>query len=192
MNQNFNIQNVDKNRNINGGRTYSYKITNICDQALNCISDPNGVKLFTYNVYANSNLISTKAVTLNELNNGLNIADGADKNLTITLKDTYGNIMIPASGINRTIDLNYDVNNTLHLNQYLRTGDAVYLTTPKNTAYINRLTNNNSFDSETSTDGLYNFKFKVYTPTYESTANDGRELADGNFIVNQITYWSFL
>jgi len=38
-----------------------------------------------------------KNVTTNELENISNIADGTQKNLTITLIDTYGNIIIPAT-----------------------------------------------------------------------------------------------
>lgn len=60
------------------------------------------------------------AVTSESLSNLSNIADGTTKNLTLRLADTYGNAIIPASGIGRTIDFNFDVDNTMRMNQYDR------------------------------------------------------------------------
>lgn len=60
------------------------------------------------------------AVTSESLSNLSNIADGTTKNLTLRLEDTYGNAIIPASGIGRMIDLNFDVDNTMSMNQFDR------------------------------------------------------------------------
>ncbi|QFR39597.1 hypothetical protein A9Q91_05245 [Candidatus Gracilibacteria bacterium 28_42_T64] len=188
-------ENVDLMRLSSGGREYGFKVTYIEDEAGNKIGIENGsssvtaLKTFTYNVYANT-ILSTSNAT-NQLSNSANVADGSSKNLIITLEDIYGNEIIPASGIGRTIDLNFDVINNLRRNQYTQTQDAVYLNIPSNTSYSNRLsTGNTSFNTQPSLDGSYPFDFKVYGPTYDIAATNGKEFADpfSSFSISSITY----
>jgi hypothetical protein len=73
-----------------------------------------------------------------------NTADGSEKNLMILLEDIYGNKIIPATGINRTIDFNMSMNNNLRLDQYTNTtiGDnmsAVYVGNTSNEIRIGSL-----------------------------------------------------
>jgi hypothetical protein len=93
--------------------------------------------------------------------------------MTITLKDSFWNIIIPASWISRTIGIIFNTNHNLYLNQYNNTWNAVFLNkTTDSVNYLNRIwTWNNidtTFSGEISTDWTYNYKFKVYTPTYSA------------------------
>nr|MDD3720113.1 hypothetical protein [Candidatus Gracilibacteria bacterium] len=188
--KNENIQNVDIDRDSNGSRTYMLRVSKICDEAGNCIGDDvntSNLKTYNYYVYANNFNVSTNNVTTNTLNDPSNIADGTSKNLTISLKDAYGNILIPATGISRTIAFTFNNDNTLYLNQYLKTGNAVFLnTTTDTTNFLNRIglgsAINTTIPSQVSTNGDYNYIFKIYTPT-KSIYNK----AYGNLIFNYIT-----
>jgi len=194
------IQNVDFQRitwtwSTQWSREYSFKITYIEDDAGNKLWILNGItaqKTFHYYVYADADpsTMITQDVTNNEFTT-VNVADGSEKNLTITLEDQYWNEIVPAStlwNIWRTIDFNFNVVNNLNRNQYTQTQDAVYLNTPLDPLFSNKLTNNASFDTQTSSNGTYPFDFKVYAPTYYAGVNDGRELAYWNFNINSITY----
>nr|MDD3720112.1 hypothetical protein [Candidatus Gracilibacteria bacterium] len=190
---NENIQNVDIDRTANGSRQYMLRVSKVCDAAGNCLgSDVNTSNLvtYTYNVYSNSLNVTTKTATSN-LSDSTNIADGSIKNLTITLKDAYGNIIIPATGISRTIDFNFDVTNTMYLNQYLRSGGkSIYADRTTNVGnYLNtRLPGGiTSLNAEVSTDGTYTYGFKVYTPTSNQN-NLPLSDKDGIFNINSITF----
>ena len=198
---NANMTNVDRNRDADWYRQYSFKITKVRDEAGNEITDsltwvwlPN----ILYYVFANASDLSwglwSYDVTTNELNLATNVADGSNKDLVIILKDTYGNKIVPASDINREIDFNFNVSNNLALNQFNWGWDAVYLDTPTNPWVFNdRLSSNGLFthrstDSAPSTDGSYKYTFKVYTPTYLSGATDGRQWANGDMTIHNIDY----
>lgn len=128
--RNFNIENVDLQRWVNGGRPYSMKITQICDGAGNCTTAWNdstnaaGIVNLTYNVYANTLNLGTNTVQVNPFSSSI-IADGSVKNLVVRLRDTYGNIIIPASGISRNVSMSIETDNFLRLNQYANNGNTL-------------------------------------------------------------------
>lgn len=186
-----NIQNVDLSRTTDGDRDYSLRVAKVCDEAKNCIWTDiatSDLKTFNYNIYANSTAMGTKTAT-NQLSSTSNIADGTVKNLTITLKDIYWNQIIPASWISRTIDFNWAVNNSMYLDQHNKSWQkSVFTNTtidPSN--YLNRLDSSYSFNEETSTNGVYNYWFKVYTPTANQ---DNWPISDiwAAFNINSITF----
>jgi len=180
-----NIQNVDLNR-INGSRQYSFKITKVCDQVNICWT---WNKIFNYNVYANTNSINTNILSgQNNFTSGNKVADWSINTLNFMLQDTYWNQIVPATWVNRTIDFNFDVNNSNKLDQYQGNLDAIFLTTPNNFIYTNKLWITTTFFNQWSSTWTYPFNFKVYAPTYNSTATDGRQYVNGSFKINNITY----
>lgn len=194
-----NIQNVDSSRLNNWSRQYTLRVTRICDQAWNCTWDTSNLttlKDFIYNVYANGNLLTKEVNSLQRDNliDSNNIADWTNYPVTVALKDAYWNIMIPATWIARTIDFNFNVSNTLDLDQLNNTWDAVYLNIPSSSTYLNRLpTSPQSFNAQPSTNGTYTFNFKVYAPTKNIFP-----FSDWEFKINSITYdinsnlWNYL
>lgn len=176
-NQTWDISKVDNFRNINWNtaRQYTFQITQICDEAWNCW---NWTQTYLHDVYANSSRMtnfwayvnSKKEVLIGDKNNledFNNIADGTVYPLNITLKDRYWNAIIPATWI-RTVDFNFNVTNNSQMNQYLLDNtDAVFLNIPSNASYLNRLTNDSSFNSQTSptNNWVYPINFKIYAPT---------------------------
>jgi hypothetical protein len=60
--------------------------------------------------------------------------------MSINLADIYGNAVIPAIGISRTIDFNFNTNNFLYLNQYNRSGQSsIFANIPSDATFLNRL-----------------------------------------------------
>jgi len=182
LSYNWDVRNVDNYRLSNGSRQYSFKLTRLCDEAGNCISNTgtNGLVRYDYNVYANTNSIGTKSVNASHVSNitdSNNVADGEYKNFTMTLRDTYGNDIIPASGIGRTIGFDFNIDNGLYLNQFTKTGNSgVFYSTPNNiTSYspmVLWVGARQTVSNQNSSDGIYNFRFRVYTPTYQDTFTD--------------------
>lgn len=168
----WNISKVDNFRQTNWWRQYTFTITKICDSAWNCTS---GTKTFNYNVFANTINANTTTNTTTDLSSNNNIADWSTKHLTLTLKDKYNNAIIPASEINRSITLKYDVENTMYLNQVLRIGNSsIFWKAPNQSSFSNT---NNLFTTWNKTITLnpsnyswplewnYKFEFQAYTPT---------------------------
>lgn len=168
-------------------RYYTYKVTRVVDAAWN---EWNWTKNFDFKVYANSNSIATKEFNISQvnlINSWTLIADWTPQNLTLTLKDTYSNPIIPAPWISRTIDLNFNVANTLYLDQHLRTwSSAVYLTTPNNPSFFDISLFSTNYPAQIPTNlnnWDYNFAFKLYTPT-----NNSYNKAYWNFTINNVKY----
>ena len=157
---------VDNDRRISWERQYTFQITKLCDEAWNCYS---GHYTKTHNVYANiEKLWIFKIKPTSQFTNWNEIADWAEYTLKAILEDEYWNQIIPATWIERTIDLNFEWTNTLNKNQYDDTWDAVYLNTPNYSALENRLTWNpfdTTFYELESNNWEYHFNFKVYAPT---------------------------
>lgn len=117
---NQNISLVDGgDRSADGGsaRQYTYRTTRICDQAGNCW---NGTQDFNYNVYSNPNYAPMNTQDLLALVGA--VADGQGRDFVHIIKDGYGNAIIPALGINRSVSMNLTgITNTMFLDQYTRT-----------------------------------------------------------------------
>lgn len=189
----WNIKDVDNlstsNRTSSWGRDYTFTITKICDSLWNCSTSPY-TKVHT--IYANHFNITTKSITTNELDDSWNLSDWTTKNLSINLKDTYWNQILHASWIWRTIDFNFDTSNSMYLNQYIRTWtSSVYTSSANSTDYTNKfpIWDNmaTSLNSQISTNWIYNFWFKFYTPT---SNQDYTPISDTNsdFYINNITF----
>lgn len=198
----WNIRDVDNlslaNRSINWAREYSFVITKLCDSLWNCSTVPYEK---IHNIYANISNITTKSIITNQLNTSTNYADWNTKYLSMTLKDTYWNQIVPASWVWRTIDFNFDVSNTLYLNQYSRNWQSsVFVSSSNWSDYTNKLAlwnNINSLNSQNTSNWIYNFWFKVYTPT---SNQDNTPISDTNsdlyinnitFDINDATFWSY-
>lgn len=180
---NWDISEVDNFRETNGSRQYSFTITEICDESWNCW---NWTQTYNHNVYANHSI--TTSIDSIDLTSS-NIADGTSYPLTIILKDIYGNAIIPASWIWRTIDFNFDVTNTSDLNQYTQgKTDAIFLDIPSNSLFSDRLTSNSNFDSQPSSDWDYTFNFKVYSPVWENEYDFN--INSINYDINDFTFWN--
>lgn len=190
------FNNIDNDSTPNNWeRTYSFKITKIIDEALNEISNPSWIKIFNYDVYADSVTINT-SVPVNDLIIW-NTADWSINNLTLRLRDQYWNKIIPNTSINRTIDFDFNVTNSLYLNQYEKTWDSVFLNTTNDSSFTNKLTTSSWFVNEQSITWDYNYQFKVFTPTYDPTwswsyweklANWEMIMTSINFDINQNTF----
>lgn len=185
------MHDVDSDRLAGGGRQYTFNLTRIRDEAGN---EWNGVDPKINTVYANTkDPLSVKQVISEQLSNPANVADGngSTKNLILQLMDIHGNAIIKAPDITRTIDFNFDVTNTMHRNQFTRLGadDSVFLNRTTDGTFMNRLTNNASFDDEVSGNGIYTYGFQVYTPTSNQNAIYG-PVSDpaALFNINSITY----
>ena len=179
--------------NSNNYRSYTYNITNICDEALNCTINPTS---FTYNVFAwyinNSNSNSSWASNLvwQEIS-------GNSKQLTINLKDDYNNKIIPVFQADwitpvRTIDFTVNYDNSLYLNQYNKTWDSwvdiawaddnSFLPT---SIWLNQ-SNINTISNKLNNDWVYNLNFKVFSPTYNSLSTNWQQYVDWNFNIDNI------
>lgn len=193
---NENIQNVDSDR-LNWARNYSLQVAKVCDEAWNCIwSDlsSSNLKTFNYNIYSNTTNMWTKSVTTNQLDDWL-VADWTNKNLTISLSDIYWNQVVPAPAISRTIDFNFNYNNSLYLNQYNQSWNSAvytdYCASILSTSWHEfSIWNTIKFCNWENWAGnwTYTYWFQIYTPT-QNTYNK----AYWNFNMNSITYdvnWS--
>jgi hypothetical protein len=185
----WNISKVDglyRNVDWNTARQYKFSLTKITDEAWNYWI---WTKDFLHNVYADSPTLIWN-VTTNTLDDG-NIADWTEENLTITLKDTYWNIIIPTptpspSWIWRTVNLAFNTQNDVYLNQYAKTWNWVYLTTPRfPSPYTNAIltwSTTTNFPLQPSSDWTYPFKFKIYTPTHDPYIKSNSSLYFNNMI----------
>ncbi len=165
----WNISNVDgpsnNFRKANGWREYTFRLRSICDQADNCWTwnEP-----YNHDVFANTTSITASTPT-NNLSSQI-VADGTVKNITVNLVDQYGNGIVPASGISRTVDINVRGNNQLRRNQYLNNGtDSAIFVDGTTLALPVSPTALRSLDNRASTDGNYTIPFYIYGPT--SNAN---------------------
>lgn len=148
----------------NSARQYRHSISEICDQAGNCWY---GTKNYDYNIYANPDYNFTINANNTAFTLGSVVADGTIKTWQAQLLDGYGNAIIRAPGISRTI--NYDlsaITNTMYLDQYQRAGaTSVYLIPPTWGETGLSFGTTQSFGAQNSTDGTYPLGVRVYTPT---------------------------
>jgi len=142
-----------------GSRQYTFRLRSICDEAGNCWT---GSQDYNHNVYSNT-LNITQAINQNQIASGM--ADGSQRNFSFTLKDQYGNAIIPASGIGRTVDINVSGNNQLRLNQYNNTGNDSAIFADNSSTSVPIGTTGRSFNNRSSSAGTYALPFFVYAPT---------------------------
>lgn len=184
---NHDVSLVD-NDSVNWWRVYTLTVNSVCDQAGNC----SGPFTYSYNIFANTSSIGVSNVSLNDFT-WSDVADGTLKRIRITLRDAYNNLIQPAAGISRTIDFNFNVNNSLYLNQYKKQWWWwVFSYTPSDTSYSNSRyifwtwSNINQFNNQSIWVGwVYEFWYRVYTPTYNvySLADP-----DARFDINSISF----
>lgn len=189
----FDIRNVDLNRLGTWQRQYSLKITRVCDQAGNCTtiwndsSNSVGIRNFTYNIYANTLDIVTNTVQTNPFSSSI-VADGSIRNLVVRLRDRHNNIIIPASGVSRTISMSLNTDNNLRLDQYTNTSTAAstsaWYADNTNTGWIVLWSNTNTnLWNRSSGSGDYIIPFYVFAPTSLSSS-----LVPGSARLNNIRF----
>ncbi len=177
--QSWDIRRVDNQRWANGGRQYTFRVTRICDEAGNCAS---GNRNYNHNVFSNTLNITASKIS-DELSSWI-LADGQRKDIDINLQDQYGNAIIRASGIGRTIDFNLNINNDLRLDQYGNTwiDSALFITSTSNAIPIwpwVDITQINKFSSTWD----YEFPFYIFAPSI-----DGEPLVPWSANINSISY----
>jgi len=178
----WNISRVDNFRAANGSRQYTFRITSICDQAGNCW---NGTQNYTHNIYPNtisSNIVSN--IVSEQLSDSTNIARWNIRNVVVRLRDQYGNAIIPASGIGRSINFRINSDNNLRLNQYTNSGTDSALFAWTNTTEIPTGTNQIlNLNNRSSTSGDYTIPFYIFAPT-----SNADSLVPWNALINSIAY----
>ncbi len=161
-NQNISIVDwADRLQDFGTARQYTYRVTQICDQAGNCW---NGVKDYDYRVYANPNSVPIPTNTNDITNLAWAVADWVARNFIHTIKDGYGNAIIPAAWISRTVVMGLTgVNNTMFLNQYNRGGGSSVFIDTNATPLVAAW--NQALIARTSSNGNYILPVFVYTPS---------------------------
>lgn len=178
----WNISRVDNFRLPNGSREYTLRVTRICDEAGNCW---NGSQDYTHNVYANTLSTNIDSSRISEqLSDAANIARWNGRNIVLSLRDQYGNAIIPASGIGRSINFRITADNNLRLNQYADSGFDSALFAGTNTTEIPVGTNQVlDLNERTSSNGEYTIPFYIFAPT-----SNADSLVPWNALINSIAY----
>ena len=181
--QPWNMSRVDNYRDANWARDYSFTITRICDEAWNCWT---GSQTYTHYVYANTgdiNPATTGISDSDQLTSG-NIADGTVQSLEATLRDTYWNNIVPATGISRVIDFNLNGNNSLYMNQYDTSwGSAIFIAPDTNYVQVeNGITETTIANMSPWITDIYQINFQVYSPTANSLGDITQW--NGSYILN--------
>ena len=190
-----NISNIDIDKWPNNYRKFTFKLTKICDKAWNCMDNP---PTYKYYVYAWEVYPSNSSISSNELTRG-DLANWSEKELIVTLKDTYWNIIVPVKKADWTtairdvkLKINYD--NSLYLNQYSLSWESWINFTKFNNDNFNQwlitwndLTNTTEIN-DINNNWIYTTKFKVYSPTYKENVSDWRQYLTWNFNINDIKY----
>lgn len=162
---------VDNDRNNStGGRDITLKIISITDAAWNVTNYT--WQPFTFHVFAD---IKSATPTIPE-NTDNKIADGTAYSYSQKAQDKYGNKIIPATAIGRTIARNIQtVENKMFLDQKNRTWDtSVFVngtqikSNEKDLPYWTKDTDKISWNGLASSDWNYPFTVKSYTPTANS------------------------
>ena len=209
----WDISEVDNDGSVNNGkRGYNFFISYIEDEAGNSIGTKNSsattVQNYNYQVYANTYDLGSRSVSVNQLTNASNVANGEAKNITIDLADTYGNKIIPVSDIGRTIDFNFSMDNDLRKDQYLNSASgnnssAVFVGSTTNEIRIgswngaetqsmfNGLTTGSSFYNSSTKD--FTIPFYIYAPTSNTNSQVpwNARMNAITFDVNDPVLWNY-
>lgn len=161
----WDISKVDNFVTGNGWRMYTTYIRSICDLAWNCWTWNNGYNHF---VYANTVLATTTSIISNDFSSSI-IADGGVQNIVVALEDTYGNNIVPATWISRTIDISVTTDNALRKDQYINTwiadsDSALFIGNANNPFSIGA--NSQRTITSPMVSGNYAIPFYVFAPTY--------------------------
>ena len=193
---NRDISQFDLGRESNGWRQLSIQIDKICDQAWNCIWTVGwpSLKTITHFIYANPWFSGINSQDSTAITNGDAVADGQARNFIQTIKDGYGNAIVPASGINRTVSMNLSgINNTMYLNQYNRSNDGWTSVFVDDTKIALPWNGSQSLGNRSSSDGSYSLPIRVYTPTKWTSTPESDPNASfwftQNLIVNDDLIW---
>ena len=147
---------------VNGGRSITYHITKLKDEAGN---ESAAARTFQWYVYADKdNTTSTPSAF-----GWPYVANGQSHTWNITLTDQFWNYVIPASGINREVNLTLaNITNTMFLNQFTRWGgSSVFISTPD---YLEQPLNAGAWQALgiQNSNGIYPINIRVFTPTWDS------------------------
>jgi hypothetical protein len=189
----WDVQNVDTYKIPNGSahgwsREYTFTLTQVCDEAWNCW---NGTNTMNHYVYANTIAAQISRSTLqNEIDDVWNIADGSIKKIVIRLRDSFWNAITQATWIGRNIDFNFNITNGVFLNQYSNSWPSwVKISSPNDLSSYSSLISwtavTDSSDNQVSSDWDYEFRFRVYTPTYNAY---NKAPYSSEFTINNVTF----
>lgn len=186
----FNLSRVDgTDRTVNNYRPYTFRVTEVCDEAGNCMSSV--PVTYTYNVYADGYNASNSTVSFpNSITDGTSYADASNKTITLNLRDQYNNTIVPvrnaSNGLLRSVGFLFNhVAHSLRINQYntASTAGAVQfeyqgiLRTPN----VGVTSSSFSETDVTRNTGNYTLQTRVYAPT-QNVYPQG----DGNFTLSSL------
>lgn len=188
LNLNRDIRSVDNQRTTNNFREYLFRITEVCDEAWNCMINSQK-PTYTYNVYANYVNAANSSNSWSNYFNSSQIANWNIININFILRDQFNNYILPVPWVrNLTFALNY--NNDLYLNQYNRTWNSWVEISPVNWSTFtpwtiwSNLINNTTISNWTPLS--YNLPFRVYSPTFLAWATNGQQYVDWSFNINNV------
>lgn len=183
-------------------RRFTVRAKKVCDLGgnCNCISwspdaacDLYTLPTYTLNVYANSPASSAYSTADVSEATVAQPADASIHSIDLSLRDLYGNKIVPVGEISRVVDMRFDVTNTHYLNQYTLSWESGVLfnipANPTNSNYLDVFTlgwrANKDFSSVYSTTWDYSFKYKAFSPTslWYSYASP-----NSNFTIHSIKY----
>jgi hypothetical protein len=173
-------ENTDNTINLTSGwREYTFNLTRIQDEAGNFWTwvDP---KIHT--VYANPNVWLNNTSDISAFAPIL-VADGTQYTWQNWLQDGYGNDIVPAPGIGRTITQSLEsVTNTMYLDQFNRFWQtSIYIFTGaliENPLVLSAAPVSQALWGVNSTNWRYPIHVKTYTPTFDGTS--GVPISDPN------------
>ena len=169
----LNVSLVDgPDRQATGGRPYTLNLSGLCDFADNCVG---GSHPYVFNVYADARPARVVAgVSAPGMSDGTAVADGTAHALTVTVKDPYGNGVVRAPGIGRTLSFSLGGTNTAYMDQLRRSGgSAAFVSAPEAPGTYTPVNFSPAFAApfapmtfadQLSSDGTYPFSVKVFAP----------------------------
>jgi hypothetical protein len=153
--------------NATASRPYTMKVTKLVDEAGNITNIPGWVS-YAYNVYANTLKFNTSQLQ-SVITTG--VADGIDIPMTLSVKDIYGNGIIPSTPINRVLSFSWIVTNNLYLDQAQRIGNTSSFITPPWSSrqsiplWMGQSIIVSPMQAALTSVGDYTFGIRAYTPT---------------------------
>ncbi len=186
-----NISKIDNFKENWNFRKYTQNIKKVCDQAWNCKSNLDSFEYYVFAWKIDTNKSEIKSSDLNKLINWTAIANWVNYPLTIILKDKYNNAIstVRYNHTNRKVNISLDYNNSLYLNQFNDSWNAISINSTNLYNWSNKI-NNNFWDISNSDNNNWKYilNFKSYSPTFLSWATDWRQFVKWNLNINNIKW----
>lgn len=180
----YNISKVDNNLIPSDGyRDFTLKVIDITDKAWNVWDG----WIYHYRVYANVPDLGNSIFDINGLTNSNNIADWIGRNITITPKDRFGNLIRTVKW-QRSVKISPNYGNSVKVNQYKNSWvSAIYDSNSINSSKFREIalssnqTKDYYYSNNKTNSWLYNLYYKAYAPTKSSYSK-----AIWNFVLKNI------